>query len=134
MFRKIITLIIVALLSNGFTTYAQTSSAEEIKFKRQIVEFGTDQKVKVKLQSGETLKGRIAEIKNDSFTLQFINASGQVTSRDLTYGELSKVSKAGDQKASSGGFKQGFLQGFGGALGVIAAVVATSLIIGAVTN
>lgn len=119
MFRKITAFVIAALLSNGFTTYAQSSSAQEINFKRQIVEYGTEQKVKIKLQSGETLKGHIAEIKNDSFTLQFIDANGQGSAREIAYSEISKVSKAGGKKADNT-FKRGFLMGVGIYLGMAA--------------
>lgn len=119
MFRKITVFIIVTLLSNGFTTHAQTASAQEIKFKRQVVEYGAEQKVKVKMQSGETLKGRIAEIKNDSFTLQFVDATGQVTNRELAYSELSKVSKMKGKEAGNA-LKRGFLYGAGFYVGLLA--------------
>lgn len=119
MFRKITALVIAALLSNGFTTYAQTSSAQEIQFKRQMVEYGAEQSVKIKLQSGETLKGRVAKINNDSFTLQIVDAAGQVTDREIAYSELSKVSKASGKKASNT-LKRGFLTGVGIYLGMAA--------------
>jgi hypothetical protein len=112
MLRKIASLVIASLLCNVFTVYAQSQSAQEIKFKRQVVERGTNQKVKVKLKSNETLQGNIAAIRNDSFTLQFVDQTGQVISREIAYSDLSKVSKTGGSKAGST-LKQGALYGAG---------------------
>lgn len=117
MFRKIASLVIAALLCNGVTASAQT--AQEIKLKRQVVERGINQRVKIKLQSGETLQGNIAEIRNDSFTLQLVDDAGQINNRDIAYSELSKVSKAGEKKAGAT-FKRGLLMGAGIYLGMVA--------------
>ena len=125
MLKIITSIVIVALFSNGFVAYAQTKSPSEIKLKRQIVECGTNQNVKIKLNSNETLEGRIAEIRNDSLTLQLVDAAGQVISRDLAYSELNKVSKVGGAKAGSA-LKRGMLYGVGfyvGGLAVAAAVI-----------
>jgi hypothetical protein len=123
MLRKIASLVIATLLCQSFPAYAQTSSAQEIKLKRQVVERGTNQQVSIKLQSGETLQGNIAEIRNDSFTLQFVDAAGQVNTRDIAYSELSKVSKAGG-KNLGGTVKRGFLLGVGIYLGMVAVAAA----------
>lgn len=119
MLRKITSLVIAALLCNGFTAQAQTTSSPEIKFKRQVVEAGTNRNVKVKLNSNETLKGRIAEIRSASFTLQLVDATGQVNNREIAYSELSKVAKA-DGKKASGTLKRGVLFGVGLYLGMTA--------------
>lgn len=129
MFRILTTFVIATLLSNGFTTYAQTSSTQEIKFKRQIVERGANQKVKVKLKSNEMLQGTIAEIRNDSFTLQLVDAAGQINNRDIAYSELSNVSKA-DGKSLGTTFKHGMVKGAGFYLGMLA-VSALALVIAA---
>ena len=124
MLRKFTALVIAALLGNGFAAYAQTPSPKEFKIKQQIVEYGTEQNVKIKLKSEEVLKGRIAEIKNDSFTLQVVDLNGQVIDRTLAYSELSKVSKVGvgeNRKA----LRRGLLQG----AGAMAAAIGTMLII-----
>ena len=132
MLRRIPVIVIVALLCNQLTTYAQTNTSSQIKFKRQVVEYGTNQNVKIKLTSHETLEGRLAEIRNDSFTLQLVDQTGQVISREVSYTELSKVSKAGRQKAGSA-LKRGALYGAGFYAGmllvglvVIGVVAATS--------
>ena len=130
MLRIITALVIAALLGNGFTSSAQSQSAE-IKFKREIVTYGTNQNIKLVLASGEKLEGRIAEIRNDSFTLQLVNAAGEVVSRDLLYGELSKVSKVTGRKAA-GAVKRGFIYGAGFYLGMLAVSGVALLIAAAV--
>ena len=132
MLRRITVIVIVALLCNQLTAYAQTNTSSQIKFKRQVVEYGTNQNVKVKLTSNIALEGRIAEIRNDSFTLQLVDQTGQVISREISYTELSKVSKVGRQKAASA-LKRGALYGAGFYAGmllvglvVIGVVAATS--------
>ncbi|HEX4945781.1 MAG TPA: hypothetical protein VFZ34_03930 [Blastocatellia bacterium] len=119
MLKIMTTLVITALMSHSLSVSAQSQSAAEIKFKRKIVACGTNQNVKIKLIADETLEGRIAEIRNDSFTLQFVDTAGQVTNRDLSYSELSKVSKVGGRKATST-LKRGFLHGAGFYAGMIA--------------
>ena len=132
MLRRITVIVMVALLCNQLTAYAQTNTSSQIKFKRQVVEYGTNLNVKVKLTSNITLEGRIAEIRNDSFTLQLVDQTGQVISREISYTELSKVSKVGRQKAASA-LKRGALYGAGFYAGmllvglvVIGVVAATS--------
>lgn len=119
MFRTITAIVIAGLLGNGLLTSAQTKSSSEIKFKRQVFEYGTNQNVKLKLISNETLEGRIAEIRNDSFTLQLVDATGQVTTRELAYSELGKVSKVSGRNAG-GALKRGILYGAGFYLGMLA--------------
>ena len=119
MFRKLISIVLVALLCQNLAASAQTKPAPEIKFKRQVVECGTNQNVKVRLAAKERLEGRIAEIRNDSFTLQFVDQTGQVTSREIAYTELSKVSKVGGIKAGSA-LKRGALYGAGFYVGMLA--------------
>ena len=131
MLRIITTIIIATFFGNGLFAYAQVPSPKEFKFKQQIVEYGTEQNVKVKLKSEEVLKGRISEIKNDSFILQAVDATGQVVDRKLAYSELSKVSKVGvgeNRKA----LRRGLLQGAGGVAGVVGMMVIISLILQAI--
>lgn len=121
MFRKITALIIAALLSNGFTTYAQAPSAQEIKFKEKILEYGMGKFVKLKLQSNESLRGRITEIKNDIFEIQLVNTKGQLTEREIAYKELRKLSKTEDHvgKTAKRSFVQGVV-GIGAVFGIVA--------------
>jgi hypothetical protein len=124
MLKRITSIVVASLLCNCFTTYAQTKLTAEIKFKRKIVELGTNQNVKAKLTSNETLQGRIADIRNDSFTLQFVDQTGQVTSREIAYTELSKVSKVGGPKAGSA-LKRGALYGAGFYVGLLVVAIVT---------
>lgn len=117
--KTIISLVLGALLGNQLTICAQTPSPNEIRLKYKIVEIGTEQIVKLKLQSKETIRGRIAEIRNDSFTLQLVEANGQMTNRDIAYSQLRNVSKVSERKASSI-FTHGVLQGAGIYLGMLA--------------
>lgn len=119
MLRLIHAIVIAALFSNGFVAFAQSGSSNEVKFKRQIVEHGINQIVRLKLVSNETLEGRISEIRNDSFRLQLVDAAGQINTRDIAYSDLSKVSKVNGRKAGSP-FKRGFLMGAGIYLGMVA--------------
>jgi hypothetical protein len=80
---------------------AQTNNkqlAKETKLKQKIVEWGTNKNVAVKLKSGDKLEGRIAEIKDDLFVVQFVDID-QVTSRDLRYSDVDKISAKDGGKA-----------------------------------
>lgn len=91
MFHKIISVALIVLLCNSIPALAQSKT--EIKFKRQIVEWGTNQNLRLRLRSKEKLEGRIAELKSASFVLQRVDAGGQIISREISYSELDKLSK-----------------------------------------
>lgn len=94
MSHKILSVLLVVLLCNSIPASAQSKA--EIKFKRQILEWGTNQNIKLRLRSKEKLEGRIAEIKPASFVLQFVGVAGQIISREISYSELDKLSKHRD--------------------------------------
>ena len=97
-------------------SFAQTNNKQlgkEAKFKQKIVEWGTNKTVAVKLKSGEKLEGRIAEIKDDLFAVQFLDKD-KVTSREIPYSNLDKIS-------GKDGGKAGKIVGYT-ALGVLAGV------------
>ncbi len=119
MSRKIFTLFILVVLLGNFSGFAQINSAKhEGENKRRIVEIGTNQNVKLQLQSGEALEGRISEIKNDLFVLQFVDQNGQVQTHDLRYGDVQKISQKGNQTAGNT-FKRGVLKGAGIYVGMV---------------
>jgi hypothetical protein len=127
--KSIIALMLGALLNQHVTTFAQTPSAQEIKLKQKVVELGTEQNVKIKLKSEEVLKGRLTDIKTDSFIVQVVDLNGQVINRTLAYSELSKVSKVGvgeNRKA----LRRGLLQG----AGVIAAGMGIILVMSLIAS
>ena len=131
--KKFILFVMAVLMINGLTIQAQTNDVREIKYKRQIVEYGTNQHVKIRLTSQETLEGRIAEISNDSFTLQLVDQTGQVINREFSYAELSNVSKVDRQKATST-LKRGVLYGAGIYAGMLLVSLAVVGIIAAATH
>lgn len=105
------------------SAYAQTNNkqlAKEAKLKQRIVAWGTNKNVAVKLKSGEKLDGRIAEIKDDLFAVQFV-AKDRVTSRELRYSDVDKIS-------GKDGGKAGKIAGYT-ALGVLAGVGVVFLVV-----
>ncbi len=105
------------------SAYAQTNNkqlAKEAKLKQRIVAWGTNKNVAVKLKSGEKLDGRIAEIKDDLFAVQFV-AKDKVTSRELRYSDVDKIS-------GKDGGKAGKIAGYT-ALGVLAGVGVVFLVV-----
>ncbi|MBS1807752.1 MAG: hypothetical protein JST84_06135 [Acidobacteria bacterium] len=75
--------------------------AKIAKQKKRIVEWGTNKNVSVKLKSGGQVNGRIAEIKDENFTVQLVE-NGQVVNRDISYGDIQNIS---GKDESSGGWK-----------------------------
>ena len=73
--------------------------AQEAKHKKHVVEWGTNKRVTIKLKSGDKLDGRIAEIKDNSFTIQLIDKS-QVASREINYSDIEKLSGKGDHEGA----------------------------------
>lgn len=116
MSKIICSLLIGALFFNG--ALAQSSTDQELQFKQQIVGWGINQKVKVKIKSGEQLEGRISEINNDFFSVQLIN-NGQIANRQIDYPNIKKISKIGDNQ-STHSLKKGFLYGAGIYAGMLA--------------
>lgn len=96
MCHKIIPTLLIALLCNSLSTSAQSKAG--MKFKRQIFEWGTNQNIKLQLRSGEKLEGRLAKVNPDSFVLQFVDIAGQISSREISYSDLDKLSKRRDPR------------------------------------
>ena len=93
------------LLLPGFGNPACAQSAKAESLRRKVIEWGTNKPIAVKLNSGEKLKGRIAEIKFDTLAIQLIGQDKIVT-RELRWDDLNKVSlSSADEKARKiGGF------------------------------
>ena len=114
MFTKFIALTLCLLLVGAAPAFAKPQKqTKEEKSKKQIVEWGTNKNIGVKLNSGEAVAGRIAEIKDDLFTVQFVK-DGKITTRDVRYDEVKKLS-------GKDGGKAGKIVGYT-ALGVLAGV------------
>jgi hypothetical protein len=99
-----------------------TSSEKQAEFKKRVVEWGTNKQVNVKLNSGEKISGRIAEIQNDFFAVQAVTKDGKVTSHQINFSDINKLSAK-----SSAGRTAGFT-----ALGVLAAVGAVFVMLFAI--
>lgn len=116
-------LLTLLLLTTPFRlTFAQSSpSAKTESLRRKVIEWGTNQPVSVKLNSGEKLKGRIAEIKFDTLAVQLLE-QGKIVTRDLRWDEMNKVSlDRRDEKARKIG---GFI-----ALGVLATLAVVVVVV-----
>lgn len=84
-------------------TFAQSSATESLR--RKVIEWGTNKPIALQLKSGEKLKGRIADIKFDTLSVQLLE-QGKIVTRELRWDEMQKVSLASkDEKARKiGGF------------------------------
>ena len=70
---------------------ATKQQEQEAKHKKRIVEWGANKRVSVKLKSGSKIDGRIAEIKENHFTVQLVE-NGQVVNREISYSEVQSIS------------------------------------------
>jgi small nuclear ribonucleoprotein (snRNP)-like protein len=121
MLKKTICLLLCALIV--VPSFAQMNNKQlekETKFKQRIVEWGMNKNVSIKLKSGEKLDGRISEIKDDLFAVQFMQKD-KVTSREINYSEVNKIS-------GKDGGKAGKIVGYT-ALGVLAGVGVIFLVV-----
>lgn len=71
------------------------------KLKKRVVEFGTNKTAVVRLKSGQKISGRVSEIRDDAFVVQSAD-QGQITSRDLKYGDVSGIKEKGTGKRVAG--------------------------------
>ena len=107
MLRKISTLFLSGLLIFAIAnppTLAQ--SAPDEKLRHRVVEWGPNKAVGVELKSGEKIKGRIAAIKDDALTMQFLQ-QGKIETRDFRWHEIKKISlkqSTEDKVRKTGGF------------------------------
>ena len=121
MLKPIIAVLLCVLFVIPGTAQTNHKQLEkEAKLKQKIVAWGTNKNVAVNLKSGEKLEGRIAEIKDDLFAVQFVDKD-KVTSRAINYSDVNKIS-------GKDGGKAGKIAGYT-ALGVLAGVGVAFLIV-----
>ena len=85
------------LLLTANPAVAQSSQAESLR--RRVIEWGVNKPITAQLKTGEKLKGRIAEIKFDTLSVQLLE-QGKIVTRDLRWDEMNKVSlDSKDEKA-----------------------------------
>lgn len=124
MLKRLLSIFLSALLLALPALAAPPQSKEEKErakiegFKQRVVEWGTNKNVTAKFKAGGKQKGRIAEIRDDFFTLQFVE-NGQVTSREVRYEELRGISVQGNGANIAAGIAVGALA----AVGIVATVV-----------
>lgn len=115
MLSKAFSLLLAAALLVYATNPAVAQSSKSESLRRQVIQWGTNQTIAIKLNSGEKLKGRIVEIKFDTLAIQLVE-QGKIVSRELQWTELNKVSL--DNKPQKARKIGGFI-----ALGVLATLV-----------
>ena len=120
-FSLLLSVSLIAFVINPAWAQTKTTSPEkQAEFKKRVVEWGTNKSVAVKLKSGEKLDGRIAEIKDDLFAVQFVDKD-KVTSHEIRYSDVNKISgKAGSKAGRIAGYT---------ALGVLAGVGVAFLVV-----
>jgi hypothetical protein len=104
MFRQVLSLILTASLfaatipQPGLAQTPDSDVSRVEEFKKRVVEEGTNRQVTVKFKAGGKLKGRVAEIKDEFFSVQFVD-KGQVTTREVRYDEIKSLSVKGKGNA-----------------------------------
>lgn len=98
MFRHALSFTLAILLTCSLATqfvFAQTKTTtpeKQAEFKKRLVEWGTNKHVNVKLHSGEKISGRIAEVQNEFFAVQFATKDGKITSQQINFNDILKLS------------------------------------------
>ena len=85
------TLLALLLLTGTATQPALAQLSKQEKLRARVVEWGPNKVVRLQLKSGAKLQGRIAEIKDDALSLQFLQ-QGKIDTRDFRWDEIKKVS------------------------------------------
>ena len=100
MFRRILTIVLVAALMSTFIGFQsvqakageEVDSAEKARISVAGMGVGKDARVEVKLRDNTKLKGYVSEVEEDSFTVT--DKTG--ISRTVAYADVAKVSKQGN--------------------------------------
>ena len=120
-------LLILALgCGNALAQTNITAPEKQAAFKQRVVDWGTNKQVNVKLNSGEKISGRIAEIQNDFFALQAVTKDGKVTAREINYREINKLSAKSNAGKVAGHTALGVLAGVGAVFVVLFAIYAAT--------
>jgi uncharacterized protein (DUF58 family) len=132
MFRHALSFTLSLLLMCTFATqlaFAQartTSSEKQAEFKKRVVEWGTNRQVNVKLNSGEKISGRIAEIQDAFFALQSVTKDGRVTSQPVNFSDIHKLSVKRQPGSILGHTALGVLAGVGAVFVTLFVIYAAS--------
>ena len=125
MLKKFISLCLCMIVAGNLPLLASPKQTKEEKLKTQITNLGISKNIIVSLNTGETLDGRIAEIKDTAFTVQILK-EGKSSNREINYTEVKNFSEKGAVKPGKipGKVSVGLIAG----LVVAAAVVAIAYI------
>ena len=113
-------------LSNVLAQTKTTAPEKQAAFKQRVVEWGTNKQVNVKLNSGEKISGRIAEIQNDFFALQSVTKDGKVTSQPINFSDINKLSAKGNAGRTAGMTALGVMAAVGAVFVMLFAIYAAS--------
>lgn len=119
--KNFISLFLVFGLGIGSVLAQQVKTAKPKKIaqtKVKVVSWGTNKQVNVQLFSGEKISGRIADIKDDMLIIQLAE-NGQITSREVQYENIKKISDVVGAGKIAGYTALGVLAGVGGTIAAI---------------
>lgn len=118
---------ILALAISSVSAQTKTASPEkQAEFKKRVVEWGPNKQVNVKLHSGEKITGRVAEIHNDFFAIQAVAKDGKITSHQINFSDINKLSPKGSVGRTAGFTALGIAAGVGAVFVVMFAIYAAS--------
>ncbi len=115
MFRHALSVLLICTLATpcAFAQTKTTTPEKQMEFKKNVVEWGTNKQVNVKLHSGEKISGRIADIQNEFFAVQSVMKDGKVTSQPINFSDINKLSAKGNAGSTLGHTALGVLAGVG---------------------
>ncbi len=119
--KNFISLLVLFGLSTGSVLAQQNKQAKPKKiaeYKTKVVSWGVNKQITLRLFSGEKIDGRIAEIKDDLLIIQ-LASNGKITSRDVPYEDIKKISDVVGAGKIAGYTALGVLAGIGGTIAAI---------------
>ena len=119
--KKFISILLLCALSTNLLLAQGVKKAKPNKiaqYKSRVVSWGINKQVNVHLFSGEKINGRLAEIKDDLIVVQ-LATNGQITSREVQYEDIKKISEVVGAGKVVGYTALGILAGVGATVAVI---------------
>ena len=122
MLKKFISLFLCLIAVGNLPLLASPKQTKEEKLKTQITNLGISKNIVVNLKSGESVDGRITEIKDTAFTVETLK-DGKASNRNINYNEVNKFAAKETVKSGKmpGKVSVGLIAGL-----IVAAAVATT--------
>ncbi len=99
MLRKMLIFILCLFISGAVSGFGKAPvQTKEEKYKKQVLEWGTNKNIWVEMKSKEKLQGRISDIRDDVFVLQILEKD-TIKDRAIRYDEVKKLSARDGGKA-----------------------------------